>query len=158
MPSLRTTERPSLRALAEKVGDLRRPAKDAAAIGAQMARRKLDQAEGAALAFGKAARRSTGTVAGATAARARQAPVLTGALLLAVVAGGVLLLSGRARAAARAGATTLGAAALRAGQRERKPARPGRDPRVLEHQEDLLDEGIEESFPASDPVSVKRIT
>ncbi len=27
-----------------------------------------------------------------------------------------------------------------------------------EHQDDLLDEGIEESFPASDPVSVKRIT
>lgn len=26
------------------------------------------------------------------------------------------------------------------------------------HQEELLDEGIEESFPASDPVSVKRIT
>jgi len=26
------------------------------------------------------------------------------------------------------------------------------------HQEDLLDEGIEETFPASDPVSVKRIT
>lgn len=28
------------------------------------------------------------------------------------------------------------------------------DPR----QEDLLDEGVEETFPASDPVSVKRIT
>jgi hypothetical protein len=27
-----------------------------------------------------------------------------------------------------------------------------------DHQEELLDEGIEESFPASDPVSVKRIT
>ena len=27
-----------------------------------------------------------------------------------------------------------------------------------EHQEDLLDEGVEETFPASDPVSVKRIT
>lgn len=27
-----------------------------------------------------------------------------------------------------------------------------------DHQEDLLDEAIEESFPASDPVSVKRIT
>ncbi|OYX34336.1 MAG: hypothetical protein B7Y99_05685 [Caulobacterales bacterium 32-69-10] len=27
-----------------------------------------------------------------------------------------------------------------------------------DHQEDLLDEGLEESFPASDPVSVKRIT
>ncbi len=26
------------------------------------------------------------------------------------------------------------------------------------HQEDLLDEGVEETFPASDPVSVKRIT
>ncbi len=25
-------------------------------------------------------------------------------------------------------------------------------------QEDLLDEGVEETFPASDPVSVKRIT
>lgn len=27
-----------------------------------------------------------------------------------------------------------------------------------EHQDDLLDEGVEETFPASDPVSVKRIT
>jgi hypothetical protein len=27
-----------------------------------------------------------------------------------------------------------------------------------DHQEDLLDEGVEETFPASDPVSVKRIT
>ena len=26
------------------------------------------------------------------------------------------------------------------------------------HQEKLLDEGVEETFPASDPVSVKRIT
>ena len=26
------------------------------------------------------------------------------------------------------------------------------------HQEDLLDEGVEETFPASDPVSVKIIT
>ena len=28
----------------------------------------------------------------------------------------------------------------------------------IPHQEDLLDEGVEETFPASDPVSVKRIT
>ena len=27
-----------------------------------------------------------------------------------------------------------------------------------EHQDELLDEGVEETFPASDPVSVKRIT
>ncbi|MBB5746739.1 hypothetical protein [Brevundimonas variabilis] len=27
-----------------------------------------------------------------------------------------------------------------------------------DHQEDLLDQGLEETFPASDPVSVKRTT
>ncbi|HTK36464.1 MAG TPA: hypothetical protein VL358_14425 [Caulobacteraceae bacterium] len=32
------------------------------------------------------------------------------------------------------------------------------DDEAESHQEELLDEGIEESFPASDPVSVKRIT
>ena len=29
---------------------------------------------------------------------------------------------------------------------------------AADHQEELLDEGVEETFPASDPVSVKRIT
>ncbi len=29
---------------------------------------------------------------------------------------------------------------------------------LKERQEELLDEGVEETFPASDPVSVKRIT
>ena len=29
---------------------------------------------------------------------------------------------------------------------------------VHPHQDELLDEGVEETFPASDPVSVKRIT
>ena len=38
------------------------------------------------------------------------------------------------------------------------PADAARTPDKTEHQEELLDEGIEESFPASDPVSVKRIT
>lgn len=32
------------------------------------------------------------------------------------------------------------------------------NPAEKDHQEDLLDEGVEETFPASDPVSVKRIT
>lgn len=32
------------------------------------------------------------------------------------------------------------------------------DAHPKKHQEDLLDEGVEETFPASDPVSVKRIT
>ncbi len=51
----------------------------------------------------------------------------------------------------------------------KKPVRDGVDDAVEaldhekgkdkeEHQEDLLDEGVEETFPASDPVSVKRIT
>lgn len=39
----------------------------------------------------------------------------------------------------------------------REPTRTA-DQTTQEHQDDLLDEGIEESFPASDPVSVKRIT
>lgn len=34
--------------------------------------------------------------------------------------------------------------------------RPGED--LEARQEQLLDEGVEETFPASDPVSVKRIT
>jgi hypothetical protein len=41
----------------------------------------------------------------------------------------------------------------RAAERVRKGADEAAD-----HQEDLLDEGVEETFPASDPVSVKRIT
>jgi hypothetical protein len=32
------------------------------------------------------------------------------------------------------------------------------NPNTKKHQEELLDEGVEETFPASDPVSVKRIT
>lgn len=40
---------------------------------------------------------------------------------------------------------------------ERAPGdrRPGED--LAERQEQLLDEGIEETYPASDPVAVKRI-
>ena len=41
-------------------------------------------------------------------------------------------------------------------------ARASAEPRTAEeinpHQEELLDEGVEETFPASDPVSVKRVT
>jgi hypothetical protein len=61
-------------------------------------------------------------------------------------------------------------------QNQEHPARPdrtrtkrGNDDRAADrvrpenddasdHQEELLDEGVEETFPASDPVSVKRIT
>jgi hypothetical protein len=46
-------------------------------------------------------------------------------------------------------------------QKEPVPAGPGPDDvddEVHPHQDELLDEGVEETFPASDPVSVKRIT
>ncbi len=44
-----------------------------------------------------------------------------------------------------------------------EPPKPGARPEdqpdeSVPHQEELLDEGVEETFPASDPVSVKRIT
>jgi hypothetical protein len=51
------------------------------------------------------------------------------------------------------------------GYKERPPLRPERpasanpdDAEARRHQDELLDEGVEETFPASDPVSVKRIT
>jgi len=34
------------------------------------------------------------------------------------------------------------------------PKPPAKDDRAAEHEEDLLDEALEESFPASDPVSI----
>jgi hypothetical protein len=44
---------------------------------------------------------------------------------------------------------------------EERPKGPGPDDvpdEIHPHQDELLDEGVEETFPASDPVSVKRIT
>ena len=34
---------------------------------------------------------------------------------------------------------------------------PGGDDKAREHEDDLLDEGLEETFPCSDPVSIKRV-
>jgi len=155
MPSLRTTANRGLSEIAEWFGDVRKPARDAAAITAQMARHRLDQAEGAAITLGRAARRRSGEIARLTAVRAGRSPILAGALLLAVLAGGVLLVSGRARTAVRSSAKNLGARMTGAPKR-RFAAEPTLRERA--RQEALLDEGIEETFPASDPVSVKRIT
>jgi len=169
MSSLRTTAKRSVRAIAEKLGDARQPARDATAIAVQMARHRLDQAEGAALTLGRFARRRSGDAARQTAARATRSPILVGVLLLAAVTGGVLLVSARARTALRSGAKNLGdglrgaadrgAVGLTTGRSTagRPDDRP-RQRRTRARQEALLDEGIEETFPASDPVSVKRIT
>ncbi len=66
----------------------------------------------------------------------RRHPVALGATVAVAALAGVVLLSRKAKA-------KQAAEGLTATQRER--------------QEDLLDEGIEESFPASDPVSIKRV-
>jgi len=108
MPTLRTSANQGLHAIAETLRGVRKPTRDAAAITAQVARHKLDQAEGAAITLGRAVRRRSGEIARLTAARAGRSPILTGALLLAVVTGGVLLVSGRAREAVRSGARNLG--------------------------------------------------
>jgi hypothetical protein len=42
--------------------------------------------------------------------------------------------------------------------RQAVKARDDQETEVDPHQDELLDEGVEETFPASDPVSVKRIT
>jgi len=89
--------------------------------------------------------------------RSSRLPVVLSVAVVGVAIGGALLASPRVRASLRQGWDFL----------RRRPApallaRTGSDDIALkpahERQEDLLDEGIEESFPASDPVSVKRIT
>lgn len=99
--------------------------------------------------LGRVARRDT---------RPSRLPLALSAVVVGVAVGGVLLANPRVRASLRQGWDFL---------RGRRPAQALRAPTDLdgaawkpphERQEDLLDEGIEESFPASDPVSVKRIT
>ena len=162
MPSLNTTAKRGVRAIAERFADVRKPTRDAAAITAQMARHKLDQVEGAALTLGRAAQRRSGEIARLTPARAGRSPILAGALVLAALTGGVLLVSARARTALRSGAKKLGdglrGAGMTGGPKGRSAAERNLEPRARARQEALLDEGIEETFPASDPVSVKRIT
>lgn len=162
MGLLRRPVKGGVRVIAEK---LRRPVRDAAAMTAQTARHQLDRAEGAALTFGKAAQRRAGEIARAGVPGSRRSRVLTGALLLAAVTGGMLLSSARARAVLRSGVNGVGLWAAgrrsRAAEEEEPSERPlSRMPDLgaKEHQEALLDEGLEESFPASDPVSVKQIT
>ena len=48
--------------------------------------------------------------------------------------------------------------AKRLGETEKPDQMADKESRAEDRQEALLDEGLEESFPGSDPVSVKRIT
>ncbi len=90
--------------------------------------------------------------------RSSRLPVVLSVAVVGVAIGGALLASPRLRASLRQGWDfVLGrrpAETLRI--RNGSNGAAVKPPR--ERQEDLLDEGIEESFPASDPVSVKRIT
>jgi len=147
MSVLKRVSAPSGRSI---IGALRRPARNAAAVTAQTARHRFHQIEGAALTFGGSARRRAGDLVRTGLARGRQSPILTGVLLVAAVTGGVLLVSARARAALRSGVKGL---APRAAGRPRPLTANQED-----HLEALLDEGLAESFPASDPPSVHRIS
>jgi len=117
------------------------------------ARRQLSRTPGMTAVLGLAAPRRKSSFV-------KRHPVLVGASVLAVAAGGVLAIP-RVRQALRQTSDRL-ADRLRtafrrpAAQRGDGAAATYADPQ--EHQDELLDEGIEESFPASDPVSVKRIT
>ena len=95
--------------------------------------------------------------------RSSRLPVAVGVLVVGAAIGGALLSSPRLRATLRDGwdrargrrpgePIRIGDGYVGDGY-QRTAAKPAQD-----RQEDLLDEGIEESFPASDPVSVKRIT
>lgn len=133
---------------------VRRSSHDVSAIAAKTTRH-LDRAEAKALALGKAARRRAdgGLRAGF---HGRRPQAVAGALLFATVAGGVLFAI--ARAMSRSGVNGAGRAVLEkeASFGERPNWTP--DLHGADHQEALLDEGLEESFPASDPASVNRIT
>jgi len=90
--------------------------------------------------------------------RSSRLPLIVSVAVVGVAVGGTLLAIPRVRAGLRQGWDFV--RGRRAGEAIR--VAHGVDGAAWkpphERQEDLLDEGIEESFPASDPVSVKRIT
>jgi hypothetical protein len=83
----------------------------------------------------------------------RRSPILTSVLFVAVAAGGALIVRASGRSAQRSSAAGF-SGRLRAGRRSGVAPI---DQAALDHQEALLDEALEESFPASDPVSIRRI-
>jgi hypothetical protein len=86
-------------------------------------------------------------------------PVLLGAGLAAAAVGGVLAIPAVRSALTDASRRLTGRVKARLGGGSRRGDGAAElDPEVQVRQEELLDEAIEESFPASDPVSVKRIT
>ena len=89
--------------------------------------------------------------------RSSRLPLAVSAVVVVAALGGALLAIPRVRGALRQGWSRVRgrlAGVSRSGDGSAAPAL--RSPH--ERQDDLLDEGLEESFPASDPVSVKRIT
>ena len=134
-------------------------AADALAMKAQAGRFQLDRAQGAATTLGRLA-----------GANARRFPLATGLIALSAAVGGTLMFSHRARSTLRSGIHGLWQGR---DAREHKAAisplkirdaiddenaAPELSGAKKAHQEALLDEGLEESFPASDPSSVKTIT
>ena len=153
-PSRRTVHR-----VKDRLGQGGEIGADALAMTAQAGRYQLDRAQGAAATLGRLA----GT-------NARRFPLAMGLISLSAAVGGTLMFSHRARSALRSGIHGLwqgrDAREYKAAISPLKirdaiddeDAVPGRPGAKKAHQEALLDEGLEESFPASDPLSVKSIT
>jgi len=136
-----------------RIRDLQPAVLGAFGAAADTARRQLSRTPGMSAVLGLAAPRRKSSFV-------KRHPILVGAGMLAVAAGGVLAIP-RVREALRQTSDRLTGrlrTAFRrpAAKRGNGAAATYADPQ--EHQDELLDEGIEESFPASDPVSVKRIT
>jgi hypothetical protein len=123
----------------------------AAGAAAGAAGRKLSRTPGMAAAFGRAAPRRGRALAG-------RHPVLLGAGLAIVAAGGLLAIPQVRSALQDASRRVTCGLKSRFGRSAANGADGAAPPELKVRQEELLDEGIEESFPASDPVSVKRIT
>ncbi len=150
-----------VRALPDRFASLTGATRDLTASTAHLARRELGRVTRRELDrakdLGGDIQRRLGRFADSDKRSARL-PVAVSVLVLGAAVGGALLASPRVRGALRQGWDRA---------RGRRPAAmvgagdgPGRAAlsSSRERQEHLLDQGIEESFPASDPVSVKRIT
>lgn len=146
------------RALPDQIASLSGAARDLTASTAQISRREWGRAQrelDRARDFGKGLQLRFDRFAEPNG-RPSRSTVAVSAFVLGAMVGGALLASPTVRNAVRQGWESL---------RRRRPAQAVGDGSMQSalqpaqtRQEDLIDEGLEESFPASDPLSVKHIT
>jgi hypothetical protein len=150
---------PVSRSLPGKFVAMRGATHDLTANTTHLAQREFDRARDLGEALQRRFERDLGRDR-----RSARYPLAVSAFVLGAAIGGALLASPRVREGLRRGWNSLRrprpSQAVRRGDGADGPSVPAASASKPPHerQEDLLDEGLEESFPASDPVSVKRIT